>query len=178
MYDRILVPYDGSEVSGNGLELACLLAEHHKSKLVLLCVTEKDIPNEVVEAAIDEGVVKPPSYVDFYQTVAYPGLTSSAAEMRRDAVLGQVARVIAEDTVHKGAKFAEDRNIAEVRTLIRSGRPDKCILDTAKDQNVNLIVIGSRGKEGLDSLFDPSVAERVRKGADCPCLVLFPGDKD
>lgn len=35
MYSRILVPIDGTEIGQQGLELACVFADHHNSKLIL-----------------------------------------------------------------------------------------------------------------------------------------------
>lgn len=178
MYSRILVPIDGSDYAANGLEIACLLAGHYKSKLILLSVTETDIPDDIVAAAINEGIVRPESYDTFVRTLDYPGMTAARAEATRGAVLSRVAGAIAGEIVERGAHFASEQDIPEVLTLVRSGDPDDCIVDTAKDYDADLIVVGSRGKEGLDALFHPSVADSVRKKATCPTMVLFPGDSD
>ena len=178
MYDKILVPFDGSAESQNGLNTACVLAEHHNAKLILLCVAGDEVPAEIVNAAVDEGIVRPASYMEFSRSLEHPSIASSRAEAARQVVMERVAHAIAEEIAYRGARFAEEQNVPEVMTLVRDGDPEKCILQEAAGHNVDLIVIGSRGKEGLDALFHPSVAEHVRKRSACPCLVLFPGDDE
>lgn len=46
------------------------------------------------------------------------------------------------------------------------------ILDYAKDQDVDLIVMGTHGRHGLDHLINGSVAEQVVRKARCPVLTL------
>jgi nucleotide-binding universal stress UspA family protein len=175
MYSRILVPIDGSEQAHEGLKIACLMAEHHKSRVILLCVSEGNLSEEAVEDAINEGIVRPSSYQDFVSTLDYPSIASAQAELNRQAILSRTASAIAERIVQREAGFAEDQSVPEVLTLLRLGRSDACIVEVAKDFKVDLIVMGSHGREGIESLFHTSVAEAVRKQAPCPCLVLFPG---
>ncbi len=178
MYSRILVPIDGSEHAHRGLEVACVLAEHYKSKVILLCVTDKELSEGVAEAAINEGIVRPSSYQDFISTLDYPSIAMSQAKQNRQAMLFRAASAISDKIVERGARFATGQHVAEVLTLIRSGAPDDHVVAVAKEYDADLIVIGSRGKGGLDALLHPSVAKSVRKRAACPCLVLFPSKDD
>ena len=88
--------------------------------------------------------------------------------------MSRATRAIPEMIAERGANFAADQYVSEVLTVVRTSRPDNCIIDVANQYEVDLIVIGSRGREGFDSLLHPSVAESVRKQTACPCLVLFP----
>jgi universal stress protein A len=45
------------------------------------------------------------------------------------------------------------------------------ILETAKSQNVDLIVMGTHGRTGLQHILLGSVAEKVVRLAPCPVLV-------
>jgi nucleotide-binding universal stress UspA family protein len=187
MYGKILVPFDGGINAMNGLNTACILAEHHKSKLILLFVARRDLPADFVAAAVNEGIVHPSSYAEFSGTLTHPAATLSHTEaamveeqaidakMKHEAILAQAASSIGEQIVDRGSQFAGEHHVPEILTLVRTGEPERCILDVAKQFNVDLIVIGSHGKEGVDALLHPSVAENVRKHANCPCLVLFPG---
>lgn len=49
--------------------------------------------------------------------------------------------------------------------------PFQSIVDTAADQNVDLIVMGTHGRTGLTHTFIGSVAEKVVRLAPCPVLV-------
>jgi nucleotide-binding universal stress UspA family protein len=174
MYSRILVPIDGSAEAHEGLKIACLIAEHHKARVILLCVSDGHLSEEAVEAAINEGIVRPSSYQEFVSSLDYPSIASTQAELNREAILSRTASAIAQTIVEREAGFAKGQSVPEVLTLLRSGRSDGCILDVASEYRADLIVLGSHGHQGIESLFHSSVAESVRKQATCPCLILYP----
>jgi nucleotide-binding universal stress UspA family protein len=70
-----------------------------------------------------------------------------------------------------------EAGFADMVPAIRVGNPADEILDFARDENVDLIVIPSRGKSGLRRWMIGSVAERVVRRAPCAVLVL-PIDPD
>jgi nucleotide-binding universal stress UspA family protein len=58
-----------------------------------------------------------------------------------------------------------------VRSL-QWGDPEQVILQTACDQNVDVIVMGTHGRTGLRRLLMGSVAEHVVRRAPCPVLTV------
>jgi nucleotide-binding universal stress UspA family protein len=54
--------------------------------------------------------------------------------------------------------------------LIVHGTPFLEILRTAKEKNVELIVVGTHGRTGLDHVLFGSTAEKVVRRAPCPVL--------
>ena len=61
------------------------------------------------------------------------------------------------------------------RVLVKSGSPWREIIDTARDEGAELIVIGTHGRSGLNRMLLGSVAERVVRQAPCPVLTVGPG---
>ena len=59
----------------------------------------------------------------------------------------------------------------EGTVLVEDGTAFQRIVDTARDQHVDLIVMGTQGRTGLAHLFLGSVAEKVVRLAPCPVLV-------
>jgi nucleotide-binding universal stress UspA family protein len=59
-----------------------------------------------------------------------------------------------------------------VETFVLSGRPAQTITEFATQYRVDLIVVGSQGKTGLQRLLLGSVAENVIRMADCMVLVV------
>jgi nucleotide-binding universal stress UspA family protein len=59
----------------------------------------------------------------------------------------------------------------EGTVLVEHGVPFQSIVDTAHDQHVDLIVMGTQGRTGLAHLFLGSVAEKVVRLAHCAVLV-------
>jgi nucleotide-binding universal stress UspA family protein len=55
--------------------------------------------------------------------------------------------------------------------LVLEGKPDETIVNTAKQHGVDLIIVGNRGRTGLDRILVGSVSERVIGLADCATLV-------
>ena len=60
----------------------------------------------------------------------------------------------------------------QVETFVLSGRPAHVISEFAVKNGVDLIVVGSQGKSGLERLLLGSVAESIIRMADCMVLVV------
>lgn len=56
--------------------------------------------------------------------------------------------------------------------LLTSPRPAKAILDFARDQVIDLIVVGTQGRTGVAHMLLGSVAEKVVRSAPCPVLTV------
>jgi nucleotide-binding universal stress UspA family protein len=54
------------------------------------------------------------------------------------------------------------------------GEPSETILGYIEDQNIDLVVMGTHGRKGIDRVIFGSVAERVIKTAPVPVLVVNP----
>jgi len=69
------------------------------------------------------------------------------------------------DTHFKGAG-------AEGKVLV--GYPAEEILHLAEDENVDLIIMGTHGRTGIDRILFGSVAEKIVKSSKCPVLTIRP----
>lgn len=68
-----------------------------------------------------------------------------------------------------------DRGLAvgiPVSFLIWEGVPGEAIVDAAASEDVDLIVIGSRGRGGVGRAVIGSVSDHVVRNAGCPVLVV------
>lgn len=61
---------------------------------------------------------------------------------------------------------------ASAEGVVITGKPYESIVETAKDKNIDLIVIGSHGRSGLEKLLMGSVAEKVIIFSPCAVLVV------
>ena len=75
------------------------------------------------------------------------------------ARLGTIVR----NTLGSDAKYVID---------VRTGVPDTDIVRVASDLNVDLIVMVTHGRTGLEHLIMGSITEHVIRSASCPVLVL------
>jgi nucleotide-binding universal stress UspA family protein len=94
------------------------------------------------------------------------------SEMSRDVIAAKELS-LAENSA-KAVKAAAQKEGVAVEAFIMGGRPADAIVQTAKEknENVDVIMLGSHGKTGVDKLLMGSVAERVIVLASCAVLVV------
>jgi nucleotide-binding universal stress UspA family protein len=95
------------------------------------------------------------------------GLTAYFSEMEASAQRGM-------ETYQKRVADAG----VQVETLVLVGVPFRQIIETAADADVDLIVMGTHGRTGVQHWMLGSVAERVVRMAPCPVLVARKADRD
>ena len=67
---------------------------------------------------------------------------------------------------------AEVRPQIPAKTVVVVGSPELEIVDLAKSEKVDLIVMSTHGRTGLQHMFLGSVVENVVRHAPCPVLVV------
>jgi nucleotide-binding universal stress UspA family protein len=144
MYQRILVPIDGSVTSERALQEAIKLADGN-GKLRLVYVIEEIYPLDA------EGY----AYIDY-------------------AALQDAARKTGERTLAKAAEKAGQSGISTETALLEvPGERVAIIIDgDAQKWQADLIVIGTHGRSGLSRLLLGSVAEGVIRSATVPVLLI------
>ena len=149
MYQRILVPVDGSHTAERGLREAVALARLCRASVVLLHVIEVyPVMMEMASATTWEQVT-----------------TDLRAQGER--LLDQARqRVIAEGVACEA--HLEDAAAARVCDVI---------VDQARAQRCDLIVMGTHGRRGVRHALIGSDAERVLRMAPVPVLLLRSGEK-
>ena len=140
----------------------------------ILCATDFSEPGQAAETealALARGLGAELIYVH----VAVEAMLYGEAPV----AMGDVTRVYeaqrrwAEDTLRTRAAGAEARGVTS-RWVLRVGVPFEQIVAAAADEKVDMIVIGTHGRSGLNRLLLGSVAERVVRVAPCPVLTVRP----
>jgi len=72
------------------------------------------------------------------------------------------------------ARIRDDHGVHpdHIHPELRTGTPESCILDAARDHRIDLIVMGTHGRHGLVDWLAGSTTERVLRQAHCAMLVL------
>ncbi|MFY8057045.1 MAG: universal stress protein [Planctomycetaceae bacterium] len=143
--NRILVPTDFSDFSRPAVTYACAMAERFGAQLHVLHVVP-DPAMLVPEAAVFS--------VESMQTQS-DKLVADAQHLLQQIPEGWQSSQPVIREVRVGAAFPE-------------------IIEYAKGQDIDLIVIGTHGRSGLSHILMGSVAERVVRGASCPVLSVKP----
>lgn len=71
----------------------------------------------------------------------------------------------------KNAYFGK---LNKIKSVVVPGDPAEKILDYAEAQNIDLIVIGTHGRKGMEKVIFGSTAERVIHKSQVPTLVVNP----
>lgn len=139
---RILVPLDGSSIAEQALEPALALAESVSAELIFLRVTS--VPQITVQPL-----------------PGWPGLDAvmEAAEQEANAYL-------------QGMQAAMGDSPVSTSLRVTTGPAAEDIIDVADNQKVDLIVMCSHGRSGIERWVFGSVAEKVLRGANCVTLVI------
>lgn len=154
MFQKILVPLDGSEHSRRALETAVKLAKSFRSKITLLHVYSVT----VTPVVIPEPTTLNPTGVPIATSAEVSRMVDAARDAGKRFLVEEEQRVIAEGL--------------EVDTALKEGNSVQEILKTAREGHYDLIVIGARGISRIRELLMGSVTEGVIKNAPCPVLVV------
>ncbi len=158
MFDKILVPIDGSEHSRRALHVAHRLAAPDEATLYLLNVPEwpaaqdplgkavgaraRDVPRETVEERARRFLER-----------------AEEAEQIGHGVIEQTKGTLGPMHVH-------------IDTIVRQGSPADVILEEAGRAGVDAIVMGSRGVSDLEGLLLGSVSHKVLHAAPCAVILV------
>jgi nucleotide-binding universal stress UspA family protein len=95
-----------------------------------------------------------------------------------DFSMGQIAIPSMDIDLHARAE-EELKNLAKsidsglkVEIMVKTGKPFVEIIETAKEKDIDLIIIATHGHTGVEHLLFGSTAEKVVRKAPCPVLTL------
>ena len=146
MYERILIPTDGSKLSAKAVKAACELAEVTGAQLVFLNVVPR----------------YPVSYFE-------GGISVSAGEV------GQIEKEWSEKAqalVDQLKGKAEARGLKARALTLKSDLVAETVIGCAKKNKCDLIVIASHGRKGIKRLLLGSETTHVLTHSHLPVLVL------
>lgn len=147
MVKKKLLPTDGSEASQKAGEYAISVAELTGANIIVLNVIDMDYLNSIPQRDLREKLDE---------------------EMREE---GKSAVEKFENKIEAEKYSGNCKNI-NIVTMIKKGKPEKVILETAEEENVDEIIMGKSGKHGLEKFFVGSTTERVVRGAKIPVHVI------
>jgi nucleotide-binding universal stress UspA family protein len=153
LFEKILVPLDGSEHSLRALQIAIQIAKRFDGKITLLHVYSVGVRPIVMP---EPTTLTPPSV-----PIMAPADFSKVVEAARKA--GNTILANGENKVK-----AEG---IQVETLLKEGHTVQGTLKTARDSEFNLIVMGARGISKIREMLLGSVSDGVIRNAPCPVLV-------
>jgi nucleotide-binding universal stress UspA family protein len=146
MYQKIVVPLDGSRWSESAIPRAAELARLHNAELILLHVFQSPVSSYSGEMALAG-----------QQEIADQGFN----QMRHQLVS------LRNRLRQEGLQVREQ--------IIRSNNPSQAICEFAEgEEGINMIVMSTHGRTGLSRWLVGSVAQKVLKSMRCPVTLVYP----
>ena len=142
VFNKILVPDDFSEYAEEALSFATLLAGNHTLVTILNIL---ELP-----------YVHDPSGMIYYE--------NKAEELERNSNNALDKLMVDLKEWYPTVTFET--------VLLTNLDPAEAICKTQKENEHDLIVMGSHGRKGLDRLLMGSVAESVMRSSHCPVLII------
>lgn len=144
MYKEILVTLDGSKLAEAAIPHARELAKAFDADITLLSIIEP------IGISPQPGVVGP--------------VVSVAMNIEEEVEnTGQYLEDIANQLEAEGL---------EVKRIVREGDPASQICDYAHENDIDLIVMSTHGRSGIQRWVYGSVADRVLRNAEVPVLLI------
>lgn len=142
LYKKILLPTDGSKYSDISEKHALSIAATNNSEIIALSVIENSF------------------------SIGLPD-TDTISEVNR------LLKEENEKNLKKVERLRDECGVdVKIRTLVKEGSPARVILETIDEEDIDLVVMGSSGKSGIDKFLMGSVAEKVVKSAKCSVLIV------
>lgn len=171
MIERILVATDGSDSARHAEKTACELAVALGANLVIAhTVVERPSEEEVGGMAEVMHGIGPqpfaPLHMDNLVEQVAHATGSERIHTQADAV-----RALAERLLQRAVERAGEAGVANVETRQLDGDPAESIVEAARREQADLIVVGTRGIGGLRGRLMGSVSEQVMHHADVSTLI-------
>lgn len=147
MYERILVPTDGSDVAETAIGQALELAEEYGAEVHALYVVDTTSLSLTLGAEQLDRIEQ--------------GRFAELEEVKANAE--EATGFVAEQATEHGLEVVEH---------VAAGRPNEKIAEYAETEGIDLVVMGSHGHSGVKRALLGSVTERVLRRTDLPTLVV------
>jgi nucleotide-binding universal stress UspA family protein len=144
MFEKVLVPLDGSSLAECALEPAISLTEEGQRELILLSVPAF------------EKILLPTSAGNGF---TWPEQLLELARNQSESYLAEVAGRLATPEL-------------KIRTEVREGDVASAIVDAAAAEGAGLVVMSTHGYSGLTRWVLGSITEKVLRAVACPVLVV------
>ena len=157
MYERILVPLDGSELAEGVLPYAVEIARKFDSELVLM---QAVTPFARLLAETAPGTPE-----------TSPTAVEVSADIARQRLEGEIKQA---QNYLDSIKTKLQNDGVNTRTHVVEGAAGAAIIDYAREVNASLIAMSTHGRSGLGRLVFGSVADEVLRNSHVPVLVVRP----
>ncbi|AEG17452.1 MAG: universal stress protein [Methanobacterium paludis] len=148
MYKKILLPTDGSKYANSAAKHAIWIGNSSDAEIIALNVIET---SSLVGLPAEDLIVR-------------------IKEMLKEE--GKIALDHIADMVNECKESGECKEDIKLTLKTKEGSPADVILKTIQEDDIDLVIMGTSGKHGLDRFLLGSVTEKVVRSAKCSVLAV------
>lgn len=147
-YRTIVVGTDGSELAAPTVARAAWLAQRDEAALVVVC-----------------------AFAEMPRRTEARNVATIGGEARTGQVFGRAAATLA---LEEATRTASEEGVEVSASLLLDGEPSRALIETAREQSADLIVLGAIQDRSLADRLLGTVATEVAKRARCDVLIVRP----
>ena len=174
MFNKLLCPIDGSDHAEKALDLAIDLAQKYAAELIILHVPHRSENIEALERFAEiEGLSKHVSTeLDRLRAMDFRVGVHTETAFEKAGVSARLLIEVGQHIVDQAKGYAERKGLDKVDVRLEGGNPANRILECIGEENVDCVVMGSRGLSDWKGLFLGSVSHKVANHAPCTCIAV------
>jgi nucleotide-binding universal stress UspA family protein len=148
MYKKILLPTDGSEYANKAAEHAIFIAGQNNAEIIVLNVVET---SQLTSLPVEDFIRK---------------VTEILRQEQKNP--WEIITKLFNDQINKN----EFKNKIKLTLKQKEGSPADIILQTIEEENIDMVIMGTSGKQRLERLLLGTVTEKVIRNSKCPVLTV------
>ena len=176
MIKTVLVATDGSNHAKKAVALAIDVAQKYKARLVIVHSLLRDANSETLRKLVTrKDLTKEQRHlldnyeIDMQMTLAGSGMEGPMVALPAPK---EVLEFVTQQVLDRTKALAAKSKVKDVKTRVIGGDPAEGILDAARKDRANLIVLGTRGFGELKGWIVGSVSHKIAAEAHCPVLTV------
>jgi nucleotide-binding universal stress UspA family protein len=152
MITKILAPTDLSDISARGVKYACNLARDVGAEVIIINAIKVD---ELMSV--------------FRQLQDSPSAQWNQANVLEGRLVDRHRQLLDEFVNQRVPEAGSDLNM---RKVVAVGEPYATLVDWAKKEQVDVIIMSTHGRTGIPRMMLGSVTEKVLRSSPCPVLAI------
>ena len=169
--ERIMVAFDGSDHSMKAVELACTVAQKFDAGVKFVHVLQHGHSPERLLGAIDPDKLDTDTRQALDEARSGGNLAMGSA-FALPTIPEAVLKKVGEAVLTRATETAARNGVAKVETELLEGDPTNRILETAKQDRAQMIIMGMRGLGEVTGMLMGSVSYKVNHFAPCTCVTV------
>jgi nucleotide-binding universal stress UspA family protein len=176
MIKTILTPVDGSDHANKALALAADMAAKYKARLVIQHVLMRDADPDRLRKLARVRELTAAQRERLKRFAEEPALVAPVAGVGGAYIPlpppAELLEPIGRQVLKRASATAKKAGATRIDTVIDGGDPARAIVDRAKKERADMIVMGSRGFGDLKGLLLGSVSHKVASHAACTTVTV------